>query len=186
LSESPTSCTRRFRPQLPFNSSPVQATHPETTNRTTTTTVIPNDQREPGNPQLLLRSSIPEPIKSAAKQPFFAIFTQKILRSIKKATYSLTRFHVATKQFIYTKVTSAALLTFYARCDPDRCQPSRGRTTIPGSSIGDISPCVEPLFLLSSQSFTNERRAYRLARTRSASIWHGMPTALVRNKPFQN
>jgi hypothetical protein len=77
-------------------------------------------------------------------------------------------------------------LTFYEQRDAEHCQPYYAGASILPSSIGDISPCVEPLVLLSSQSFTNERRAYRPARTRSASIWHGMPTALVRNKPSQN
>jgi hypothetical protein len=118
--------------------------------------------------------------------PNSRLFIEKVLHQIVKATLTPTTFDQVAIYFDTAKVSSAFLLTFYARRDRERCQSSRARTTIPGSSIGDISPCVEPLFLLSSQSFTNERRTYQLARTRSASIWHGMPTALVRNKPSQN
>jgi hypothetical protein len=114
------------------------------------------------------------------------LFTEKAHHEIAKATSASTTFDNTAIQFDITNASSVSLLTFYVGRDPERCQSSYARTTIPGSSIGDISPCVEPLFILSSQSFTNERRTYQIARTRSASIWHGMPTALVRNKPSQS
>ena len=118
--------------------------------------------------------------------PKSGLFTEKALHVIAKATSKSTKFDFTATLFHVTKVTSASLLTFYAERDAEHCQSYYARTSIPGSSIGDISPCVEQLYVLSSQSFTNERRAYQPDRTRSASIWHGMPTALVRNKPSQN
>ena len=124
--------------------------------------------------------------KALGAIPSPLVHFKKTLRLITNSTQSSTIFHTATRACDHIKVTSASPLTFYAERDAEHCQSFYVRTSIPGSSIGDISPCVEPLFLLSSQSFTNERRAYRLVRTRSASIWHGMPTALVRNKPSQN
>ena len=101
-------------------------------------------------------------------RPNPGLFTEKILHIIKEATYKTTTFHQASTYFEITKVTSASPLTFYAQRNPEHCQPYYARTTIPGSSIGDISPCVEQLSVLSSQSFTNERLAYQ-------PVAHGVP-----------
>src|SRR4051812_26537912 len=93
--------------------------------------------------------------KKGCKAPIPRLFTKKILHQIVKATPQSTTFDNTEINFGQTKVTSASLLTFYVRRDPERCQSSLPGTTIPGSSIGDISPCVEQLSALSSQSFTN-------------------------------
>ena len=67
-------------------------------------------------------------------------------------------FDIVNISLIYTKTILGSLGTFYDLRDADHCQPYFRGATIPGSSIGDILPCVKPLFQLSSQNFTNERR----------------------------
>lgn len=76
-------------------------------------------------------------------------------------------FDVDNNNFLIVNMFWISLLTFYDLRDAEHCQSSYGGTSIPGSSIGDHLPCVEPLSELSSQSFTNERRLPACA--------HGVP-----------
>jgi len=55
-------------------------------------------------------------------------------------------FNITNIYFGNINITFGYLDDVYTLCDPEHCQLSFRVASIPGSSIGDYLPCVEPLF----------------------------------------